>query len=1048
MKAGCVHTGAPILCVLPYAQSDATQAIQLLEWIQDLGGCKHNPVLLVSANNVWPKEKEQIKSLAQACFADVATVSPDRPLRNEKWPRGANLLFQTAAAWVEANIKRPFWWNEPDCIPLVPGWLEYLEFEYYQARRPFLGTVVQSNDKAAKAFGAMVNGGCLYPANTGSRFAAFDPDQETPWDMWMSPRILRDTHDSRLVQHFFGQHGLPPTFRLRHEKGEPVNVFTLEQVRRSAVVFHRNKDGTLIELLRARTPAPDQGVRVLPSRTLPAPKVEKSRTFYHSGNLGDIIYALFAIKKAGGGHLILGPTIRNTFPCENPITKAQYNLLQPLLEQQHYLRSVRYAAQYPQETVTDLNRFRNYWFHRETRRSTKIQNICRMHFYMLGIDKEWREDEPWLTIINPDHSVNVTVNRTARYRNQAFPWLLINQTFKGILTFVGLPAEHQDFEAAFGKIQYRPVKDFLELAQVIEGGNGFIGNQSFACALALGLGQKVIQETCPASPDCVYARPTFISQPTALEPIRQWLMLPRSTPSGARLVISIVCYNRLDLTKRCLEMLFRHTPNFHLIITDNASTDGTGAYLQEFAAKHPNVEVVSNSSNQGFNQPNRTAFAYAMAELEPPEFFCCINNDMEINGPWWEAVEREFRRDPNVALIGATGACNAIEPSFHGARKPGPPEYVEGSLMIVRTEAAKQCGGLFSSKLEFAYGEDSDLSLRLREGGWKILCLDLPVRHLGQQTARSLDLETAARLKIAQANNHQYLRKRWAVYMRRRNFDYQVKIHRLGAMGDVVDLTPAIAALKRKWPQAKLYLQSQFHSVFANNPHVATAARAIGGRFDLSFDLDLCYEKQPRLHHVTAYAQALEVECPLEHAKFEIYPTAQDTCAAAALMPCRQGRKFVAVHMGPTTWPGKDWPIVHWRELTDRLREEGWTVLLVGAGDWDLPGNINLQGKTSLQMLYALFKSCQLFIGVDSGPSHIAQAAEIPTVVLFGTTSPEYILLPRPNVISVQASVNAVPCVGEHHRLAPPVTASFCEGACMRAITPDMVLAAVRSLNL
>lgn len=64
--------------------------------------------------------------------------------------------------------------------------------------------------------------------------------------------MVPHTHHAKCYQYFWGEPGLAPTFRDRHEKGEPKNVFTLEQLRHDAVVFHRNKDNTLIPLLRAR----------------------------------------------------------------------------------------------------------------------------------------------------------------------------------------------------------------------------------------------------------------------------------------------------------------------------------------------------------------------------------------------------------------------------------------------------------------------------------------------------------------------------------------------------------------------------------------------------------------------------------------------------------------------------------------------------------------------------------------------------------------------------------------------------------------------------
>ncbi len=48
----------------------------------------------------------------------------------------------------------------------------------------------------------------------------------------------------------------------------------------------------------------------------------------------------------------------------------------------------------------------------------------------------------------------------------------------------------------------------------------------------------------------------------------------------------------------------------------------------------------------------------------------------------------------------------------------------------------------------------------------------------------------------------------------------------------------------------------------------------------------------------------------------------------------------------------------------------------------------SLAGKTSIGELAAVLKRCSLLIGIDSAPVHIAAAVGIPTVTIFGPSSP------------------------------------------------------------
>lgn len=49
-----------------------------------------------------------------------------------------------------------------------------------------------------------------------------------------------------------------------------------------------------------------------------------------------------------------------------------------------------------------------------------------------------------------------------------------------------------------------------------------------------------------------------------------------------QIAISIIAYNRLEKTKKCIEYLFKYTSHidFELILCDNGSTDGTFEFFK------------------------------------------------------------------------------------------------------------------------------------------------------------------------------------------------------------------------------------------------------------------------------------------------------------------------------------------------------------------------------------------------------------------------------------------------------------------------------------
>lgn len=99
-----------------------------------------------------------------------------------------------------------------------------------------------------------------------------------------------------------------------------------------------------------------------------------------------------------------------------------------------------------------------------------------------------------------------------------------------------------------------------------------------------------------------------------------------------------------------------------------------------------------------------------------------------------------------------------------------------------------------------------------------------------------------------------------------------------------------------------------------------------------------------------------------------------------------------------TRRPAKQWPPTNFRQLAERIAEEiGVRVLLLaGPGEEGLlqavaqgltPHPI-LAPSTSIPELIAFLRRAHLAMGNDTGPLHLAAALEVPTIGLYGPTSP------------------------------------------------------------
>ncbi len=106
------------------------------------------------------------------------------------------------------------------------------------------------------------------------------------------------------------------------------------------------------------------------------------------------------------------------------------------------------------------------------------------------------------------------------------------------------------------------------------------------------------------------------------------------------------------------------------------------------------------------------------------------------------------------------------------------------------------------------------------------------------------------------------------------------------------------------------------------------------------------------------------------------------------------------VVVGPTAnWAGKQWPQKNFKELIEKLSQhdayKNATFLLLGAPNErkdieDLIATVpaaqslDLVGKTTISESYAWLKMADVFVGHDSGLSHLAAAAGTPSITLFG----------------------------------------------------------------
>jgi GT2 family glycosyltransferase/predicted Zn-dependent protease len=260
----------------------------------------------------------------------------------------------------------------------------------------------------------------------------------------------------------------------------------------------------------------------------------------------------------------------------------------------------------------------------------------------------------------------------------------------------------------------------------------------------------------------------------ALVPFEPWFSEPRPVDNALASLI-ILCCNEIEVTRLCLESVLRHTrAPYELVLVDNASTDGTPAYLEELRSRAgpARVEIIRNETNRGFPAGCNQAIAHARGR-----YLVFQNNDVVVTEGWLEGLLRPLLQDwPAVGMVGpVTSAAPAPQgipiaysdlPSLDAFAANRRREFagrtlachrITGFCLLARPEVLARIGG-FDEDFALGFFEDDDLCVRTREAGYRlVVALDVFVHHFGSRTFHGLGIETGPQL----SENLERFRAKW-----------------------------------------------------------------------------------------------------------------------------------------------------------------------------------------------------------------------------------------------------------------------------------------------
>jgi ADP-heptose:LPS heptosyltransferase len=471
------------------------------------------------------------------------------------------------------------------------------------------------------------------------------------------------------------------------------------------------------------------------------------------------------------------------------------------------------------------------------------------------------------------------------------------------------------------------------------------------------------------------------------------------------------------------------------ILTDNGSSDNTLDILNK--SKLPNKLVISHPENLGFGGGHNYALQFAQGE-----FFMTLNNDIILTDPLWVNRFRNAFSDQLTALVGVTGAPCTLLPNGNGV-KTERVDYLDGAILVGRTNLLRKFG-LFSPAYELCFFEDSDISLRFQQMGYKIHRVSISHKHKRSTTVGSLDPDK--KRGVVERNREIFL-SRWGRCLNtKRKFVNKIliRIPSVG-IGDIIAALPTVDSISIDHPTALIDVFTKHPAVFKfkDNVHRLLEEDPDHKDYDRVVDLEPNFGSDILLHKVYARCGATVPSTLVP----KIVLSEEEYLFGKKILAGIKSRHKATLVCNPVNsrsgWAGRNWSVENFVDLTKLLKfEYGDSIGIVLVGTRPCPGavvDLDMVGKTSIRRLFALMFHADIFIGIDSMPFHVAQSFSTPSIVLFGATTPQSRIVDHSLVYPI---INeALPCVGCYQRKGKPIF-NVCDRKdelCMFGIKPDYV---------
>lgn len=517
-----------------------------------------------------------------------------------------------------------------------------------------------------------------------------------------------------------------------------------------------------------------------------------------------------------------------------------------------------------------------------------------------------------------------------------------------------------------------------------------------------------------------------------------------------KLTISLLTFGSFD---RCVELL----PNIcHMLLNNvkissietsiivrnnNPQLDSTSfdeqwkKLIEQYGKLH--FFLFNDGVNVGYGNGHNLNF-----DAQACDYFLVLNDDIGFeNLDWLTTALAILKNDPAVAAVGAANSPGSITPFYaNGALDRQwhrwPLRYVEGSIMLLRASVFAEVGK-FDSAYEWSLFEDTDLSFRIKSMGYRLEWIDIPHKHWRGSSLNVLPGQVKG--TILEHNRSVFFSKWNTSISQNRNGRFQIFDLWSDGIGDIF-----VSCLHLKSYLAGLN-SAQKSTVIVNTSIPDVVRLILGDEIEIQSDSD-------RHRLVATYSEmgvrSLNSLRELNYSlPFNIHAL---VCGALGIPVATRDKLSNAINFRsrkpganpPLTLPPEPYCVVHLE--SERSHHDGRSpspattelialaavevfsnVVVIGRNKHLALDNIlahgsriiDLRGRLSVSALIDVISAADTFVGLDSFPAHIAQIANVKSIIFFGSIHPFFRVLSTGQTWPITKTVE---CIGCYHTLIEP----------------------------